>query len=67
LFFTAQNVCKGNVGMITYYGGRDRGNDLLVDDVNLRLPGGYLLDWGNAEAGAGQSIGTGSSIPAHCQ
>ena len=42
-FFTAENVYKGNLGMVNYYSGRDRGNEVLNDGVNLRLPSGSLL------------------------
>lgn len=50
-FFTAENVYKGNLGMINYYSGPDRGNERLVDthNVNHRLPSGYALDWGNVD------------------
>ncbi len=48
-FFTAENVYKGNLGMINYYSGRDRGNEALTDGVNLRLPSGSLLDFGNLD------------------
>jgi FtsP/CotA-like multicopper oxidase with cupredoxin domain len=48
-FFTAENVYKGNLGMVTYYSGPDRGNEELRDNVNLRLPSGKLLDWGNLD------------------
>src|SRR5215510_1475454 len=48
-FFTAENVYKGNLGMINYYSGPDRGNDQLVDGVNLRLPSGHTLDYGNLD------------------
>ncbi len=43
-FFTAENVYKGNLGMVNYYSGPDRGNEALDDGVNLRLPSGSLLD-----------------------
>src|ERR1044071_6240191 len=39
-FFTAENGYKGNLGMVNYYSGRDRGNETLNDGVNLRLPSG---------------------------
>jgi hypothetical protein len=39
-FFTAGNVYKGNLGMVTMYRGRDRGHELLSDGINLRLPSG---------------------------
>jgi FtsP/CotA-like multicopper oxidase with cupredoxin domain len=48
-FFTAQNMYKGNIGMVNYYSGPDRGNEALVDGVNLRLPSGALLDFGNID------------------
>jgi FtsP/CotA-like multicopper oxidase with cupredoxin domain len=48
-FFTAENVYKGNLGMVNMYSGRDRGNEVLTDGVNLRLPSGSLLDFGNSD------------------
>ncbi|HKD26258.1 MAG TPA: multicopper oxidase domain-containing protein [Xanthobacteraceae bacterium] len=48
-FFTAENVYKGNLGMINYYSGPDRGNEGLSDGVNLRLPSGSQLDSGNLD------------------
>jgi FtsP/CotA-like multicopper oxidase with cupredoxin domain len=48
-FFTAENVYKGNLGMVNYYSGPDRGNEELVDGVNKRLPSGRLLDFGNLD------------------
>jgi FtsP/CotA-like multicopper oxidase with cupredoxin domain len=56
-FFTAENVYKGNLGMINYYSGPDRGNEVLDDSlpgvpnsaVNLRLPSGSQLDYGNLD------------------
>ena len=48
-FFTAENVYKGNLGMVNYYSGPDRGNEQLVNGVNLRLPSGRLLDYGNVD------------------
>ena len=48
-FFTAENVYKGNAGMINFYSGPDRGNEELADGVNLRLPSGKLLGWGNTD------------------
>ena len=45
-FFTAENVYKGNLMMINYYSGRDRGNEELADGVNLMLPSGNLLELG---------------------
>jgi FtsP/CotA-like multicopper oxidase with cupredoxin domain len=49
-FFTAENVYKGNLhAMINYYSGPDRGNEQLADGVNLRLPSGKFLDFGNID------------------
>lgn len=48
-FYTAENVYKGHLGMLNYYSGPDRGNEALDDGVNLRLPSGSLLDWGNTD------------------
>jgi len=50
-FFTAENVYKGNLGMVNYYSGPDRGNEVLNDGVNLRLPSGSQLTagWGNID------------------
>ncbi|MBR0793519.1 multicopper oxidase domain-containing protein [Bradyrhizobium manausense] len=48
-FFTAENVYKGNYGAVNMYSGPDRGNEALADGVNLRLPSGSLLDWGNLD------------------
>ena len=47
--FTSQNVYKGNAAMFNIYSGLDRGNELIVDGVNLRLPSGTLKDFGNLE------------------
>ncbi len=48
-FFTAENVYKGNLGMVNFYSGPDRGNEALTDGVNLRLPSGSLVDYGNSD------------------
>ncbi|MEK7351480.1 MAG: putative Ig domain-containing protein, partial [Nitrospirota bacterium] len=48
-FFTAENVYKGNAAMINFYSGPDRGNETLDDGVNLRLPSGSRLDYGNID------------------
>src|SRR5215472_10089838 len=48
-FFTAEDVYKGNLGMVNYYSGPDRGNESLNDGINLRLPSGSLLDFGNLD------------------
>jgi FtsP/CotA-like multicopper oxidase with cupredoxin domain len=49
LDFTAQNVYKGNAAMMNYYSAIDRGNEAIDDGVNLRLPSGTKLDWGNRD------------------
>ncbi len=58
-FFTAENVYKGNLGMLNYYSGPDRGNEVLggtyklpdgsFQEINLRLPSGTHLDSGNID------------------
>lgn len=48
-FFTAENVYKGMASMFNMYSGPDRGNEVLNDGVNLRLPSGFLLDYGNLD------------------
>jgi FtsP/CotA-like multicopper oxidase with cupredoxin domain len=49
LDYTAQNVYKGNAAMMNYYSSVDRGNEAIADGVNLRLPSGTALDWGNRD------------------
>ena len=49
LDFTAQNVYKGNAAMMNYYSALDRGNEGIDDGVNIRLPSGTALDWGNRD------------------
>lgn len=49
LDFTAQNVYKGSAAMMNYYSALDRGNEAINDGVNLRLPSGSALDWGNRD------------------
>ncbi|TLP56079.1 MULTISPECIES: Ig-like domain-containing protein [Pseudomonas] len=49
LDFTAQNVYKGNAVMMNYYSALDRGNEALQDGVNLRLPSGTAMPWGNRD------------------
>jgi FtsP/CotA-like multicopper oxidase with cupredoxin domain len=48
-FFTAENVYKGNLGMVNYYSGPDRGAERLNDTINLQLPSGWRLDYGNID------------------
>jgi hypothetical protein len=47
--FTSQNVYKGNAALMNYYSAIDRGNEAIADGVNLRLPSGTALDWGNRD------------------
>jgi FtsP/CotA-like multicopper oxidase with cupredoxin domain len=35
--------------MLNYYSGPDRGNEAIDDPINLRLPSGSLLPWGNID------------------
>jgi manganese oxidase len=49
LDFTAQNVYKGNAAMMNMYSALDRGNEQINDGVNLRLPSGTSLSWGNRD------------------
>ncbi|MEO2138341.1 MAG: multicopper oxidase domain-containing protein, partial [bacterium] len=49
LDYTAQNVYKGNAAMMNYYSALDRGNEAIDDGVNLRLPSGTHLSWGNRD------------------
>ncbi len=49
LDFTAQNVYKGNAVMFNYYSALDRGNEGHSDGVNLKLPSGTALSWGNRD------------------
>jgi FtsP/CotA-like multicopper oxidase with cupredoxin domain len=56
LDFTAQNVYKGSAAMFNYYSAVDRGNEVLNDGVNLRLPSGSALSWGNRDYDVNLSI-----------
>ena len=47
--YTSQNVYKGNAAMFNYYSAIDRGNEAIADGVNLRLPSGTALSWGNRD------------------
>lgn len=49
LDFTAQNVYKGNAAMMNYYSALDRGNEAVRDGVNIPLPSGDSLAWGNRD------------------
>ncbi len=46
---TSHNVYKGNAALMNIYSALDRGNEALEDGVNLRLPSGSALDWGNRD------------------
>ncbi len=47
--FTVQNVYKGNAVMMNYYSALDRGYEAIEDGVNLRLPSGSAMPWGNRD------------------
>ena len=47
--YTSQNVYKGNAAMNNIYSAVDRGNEAIEDGVNLRLPSGSALPWGNRD------------------
>src|SRR5262249_30648707 len=47
--FTAQNVYKGNAGMLNIYSALDRGNEAIDDVVNLGPPSGRGKSWGNLD------------------
>lgn len=49
LDFTAQNVYKGNAAMMNYYSALDRGNEAINDGINIRMPSGDTLPWGNRD------------------
>lgn len=55
--FTAQNVYKGNAAMFNYHSALDRGNEAINDGVNLRLPSGSALPWGNRDYDVNLAIG----------
>ncbi|MBL0427093.1 multicopper oxidase domain-containing protein [Ramlibacter alkalitolerans] len=57
LDFTAQNVYKGNAVMMNYYSGLDRGNEAINDGVNLRMPSGQNMPWGNRDYDVNLVIG----------
>jgi FtsP/CotA-like multicopper oxidase with cupredoxin domain len=46
---TSENVYKGNATMFDYFSALDRGNEAVNDGVNLRLPSGTALSWGNRD------------------
>ncbi|MHB8763639.1 MAG: multicopper oxidase domain-containing protein [Deferrisomatales bacterium] len=46
---TSENVYKGNATMMDYFSAIDRGNEAIDDGVNLRLPSGTALSWGNRD------------------
>ena len=58
LDFTAQNVYKGQVAMMNYYGAVDRGNEAIdchyadpenLNNMNLCFPSGSASAWGNRD------------------
>jgi FtsP/CotA-like multicopper oxidase with cupredoxin domain len=60
-FFTAENVYKGMLGAFNIYSGPDRGNEVLDDGINLRLPSGSLLDWGNLDFDVNLAVSDGAT------
>ena len=48
-FFTAENVYKGSFSLFNMYSGPDRAREDLDDGINLRLPSGSRLAWGNTD------------------
>jgi FtsP/CotA-like multicopper oxidase with cupredoxin domain len=53
---TSENVYKGNAAMMNYYSGIDRGHESFrchyddpANNINLCLPSGTDLDWGNRD------------------
>ncbi|MBR0975132.1 MULTISPECIES: multicopper oxidase domain-containing protein [Bradyrhizobium] len=49
-FFTAENVHKGMFASCNFYSGPDRGSDRADrNNINLRLPSGNRLAWGNID------------------
>ena len=62
-FFTAENVYKGNLMMVNVYSGRDRGNEALNDGINLRLPSGSGLDFGNSDFDVNLIVSDGATDP----
>ena len=47
--YTSQNVYKGNAAMHNIYSALDRGNEAIDDGVNLHMPSGSALSWGNRD------------------
>jgi FtsP/CotA-like multicopper oxidase with cupredoxin domain len=48
-FFTAENVHKGNFALCNIYSGPDRACTAVKDSINLLLPSGEFLPWGNQD------------------
>jgi FtsP/CotA-like multicopper oxidase with cupredoxin domain len=63
-FFTADNVHKGMFAMCNYYSGPDRGRDDLNDGINLQLPSGSQLPWGNIDFDVNLAISNPATDPA---
>lgn len=55
-FFTAENVHKGMFAFCNIYSGPDRGREDLDDGINLRLPSGSQLKWGNVDFDVNMAI-----------
>ncbi len=56
-FFTAENVYKGHVALLNLYSGPDRGREGFADGVNLNLPSGTRLPFGNTDFDVNLLIG----------
>lgn len=48
-FYTAENVHKGHFAVMNVYSGPDRAREDLDDGVNLKLPSGSRLGFGNTD------------------
>ena len=62
-FFTAENVHKGNFGMNNIYSGPDAGNETISNGVNLRLPSGSILPWGNIDFDVNLAVSNAAATP----
>lgn len=63
-FFTAENVHKGHFGVFNMYSGPDRGREGFNDGINLNLPSGKKLPWGNSDFDVNLAISNPAFDPA---
>ena len=63
-FFTAENVHKGHYAVANIYSGPDRGREDFNDTVNLNLPSGTKLPWGNVDFDVNLAISNPAFDPA---